>query len=821
MIAGAVEPGAEGRGTHGGNARAAWLRIAGVVATATVLGSCADKGFAPPQRFSPKLTLQVSTFASQQVGFGPKFVLVAALYRVSRQNGDDFVPLAFKYFPVGNGQLNVTLPVDISPCLADNARLGAKDGCSMYVAAVLMPDTVSLADTSDADPLSNAFDYAFPVGPFVVGTGRAPTIPPIDLSATRFGVVRWEGDEALRPGGKQSVFSPTGPTSGVPTTGGSAALFVPIAGTPYPATGFQPVQGVYPGIAIFEGGVWRRYYATANTQGTGGFLAVAPFAVNDVYATGRSGLFHFDGSGFSRVSAVNDSLFSAGVVTNGSTKLVIAGATGAVWIGNTQTWTRYALSPAQRIDGGVCITGPNEAFAASLEGGLWRFNGSSWTFVPAVQTTAKFGLQCPAPGQAFVLSQGASGGLLRWTGTGWAGVGGAGLNPARLITWGVVSPTEIYAFGDSALTDRAFYRFNGTSWTEVGRTRFVQSSLLGGIMWADPRGGAAYLVSSFGRVERVTPAGVSVLSYQPALRDVMVTSATSAFAVGWNMFLARWDGTSWTVDPPPPATPTVRVLQGVWSDGPRNAWAVGNASTILRFDGTLWSVVSDALRPVATSDNYNAVWGAGASVWIVGDNSILRCSAPTTCVSESSGGSGTLYSIWGTADASTKFAVGASGRIIRSLSGGPWQAMPSPTTRTLVRVSGTGAGDVWAAGDSVLLHYDGAQWTSVPATDDLGHLLSRAPSSLQAVFQLGLWARSPKEVYFGGDFGMARWDGTRWFEIRSVDYPRRILAISGASGGCALAVTEGQTDLPSPTLWRGVGPSGCFVAPMAGPKNWP
>ena len=27
----------------------------------------------------------------------------------------------------------------------------------------------------------------------------------------------------------------------------------------------------------------------------------------------------------------------------------------------------------------------------------------------------------------------------------------------------------------------------------------------------------------------------------PNLRDVAMTSATSAFAVGWNLFLSRWD----------------------------------------------------------------------------------------------------------------------------------------------------------------------------------------------------------------------------------------------------------------------------------------
>jgi hypothetical protein len=101
---------------------------------------------------------------------------------------------------------------------------------------------------------------------------------------------------------------------------------------------------------------------------------------------------------------------------------------------------------------------------------------------------------------------------------------------------------------------------------------------------------------------------------------------------------------------------------------------------------------------------------------------------------------------------------------------------------------------------------------------------SRAPSPLQALFQIGIWARTPKEVYLGSDYGMiARWDGTEWREVvPSTNTPqRRIIAITGGAGGCAIAITEGQTNSTQPTLWRGVGPSGCLAAPMTPPAVWP
>jgi hypothetical protein len=291
--------------------------------------------------------------------------------------------------------------------------------------------------------------------------------------------------------------------------------------------------------------------------------------------------------------------------------------------------------------------------------------------------------------------------------------------------------------------------------------------------------------------------------------------------VGWNLFLARWDGVKWTVDNPPGGTPSVRILQGVWSDGPSNAWAVGNSSTILRYTGTGWTVMSDQNKPIASTDNYNAVWGTGSDVWIAGDNTIVHCRSVTSCAVEASGPT-VIYSVWGSS-ATNVFAVGTGGRILR-YNGTSWSVMNSPTTRNLARVAGSGANDVWVAGDSVVMHFDGTQWTSLPITDGLQGAWARVPAfQAQSLFQVGLWVKGPKEAYLGGDPGIiARWDGSGWREQHGGRnfFGRRVLGISGA-GGCAMAVAEGQTELPAPTMWRGIGGNGCLASPMGAPSSWP
>src|SRR5207245_1522937 len=148
------------------------------------------------------------------------------------------------------------------------------------------------------------------------------------------------------------------------------------------------------------------------------------------------------------------------------------------------------------------------------------------------------------------------------------------------------------------------------------------------------------------------------------------------------------------------------------------------------------------IRPIVSPvDSYNAVWGSGSTVFAVGSASILRCTGISTCANENvplnctvasnpgAQGPCALYGIWGTSLTSVT-VVGASGRILQ-YDGSTWKTMVSPTQRTLSRVWGSSPSDVWAVGDSVLLHFDGGSWKNVPMTGDLAALQSSVPAPLQ------------------------------------------------------------------------------------------
>jgi hypothetical protein len=783
--------------------------------------ACAEKTLAPSVSLSPRFTILVTTTAQRTAV--PQKMVVAAAYFVAPQNGpkpgDTARVLDAAVVDITGGPQQVNLKVDLTNCLADPTRRGSRDACTMYIAAFLEPSTF---DPDTSEWFGPSYDFQL-LGPFDAAPGRPPAPAAIDLSVSHFAVNHWEPDGSLFLGGSLIPVGLTGPITGAVSGTGPPTLFALTQGqlpTKKPDSTFLgSVLGVY------QNGAWRR---VNGTLGVTFFVDVAAFSPTDAYLASNDGigLYHFDGTSIAAVTGVREQLRSVAVSSaSPNSRYLIAGTrnNSSVWVSDLTTFTKYTLPALATVDL-VCINSATEAFATSRTNGssVYRFDGTNWTSVPTPGTAGKSDLQCLGPGQAYVATQGT---LYRWTGNAWTGlVGPSGAN-GRSMNFAVVSANEIYAAGDSSSTNRALYRFDGTSWREVGRLSFTTGF---NKLWADPRGGAAYVSSASivpaARIEVVTPTSASVLTYAPPLRDVAMPTPSSAFVVGGNFFLSRWNGARWTVDAPPAGTRATRVLNGVWADGPSNAWAVGQQSTIVHWDGARWNVASDSTRPIVfPSDNYNAVWGAGGTAWIVGDASIVRCSSTSSCSTDAQSGS-PMYGVWGTS-ATNIYAVGAAGRILH-FDGTSWSSMSSPTGARLSRVSGSSAKDVWAAGDTVVLHFDGSAWKTVTSSI-AGGIITDAAHLYQSptTFQTGLWAASASEVYYGTWYGRVfRGGGPNWGENPlAFSGAAGVMAIAGSPGGCALAVAEpGRSPTPNaPNLLRGVGPTGCLSAPMTAPSSWP
>lgn len=76
---------------------------------------------------------------------------------------------------------------------------------------------------------------------------------------------------------------------------------------------------------------------------------------------------------------------------------------------------------------------------------------------------------------------------------------------------------------------------------------------------------------------------------------------------------------------------------------------------------------------------------------------------------------GHLNDVWASPDGQV-FAVGDNG-VLRHFDGAEWHAMSSGTLNPLNAVRGRSSTDVYAAGEEIVTHYDGAHWTRLPPSD--------------------------------------------------------------------------------------------------------
>ena len=152
--------------------------------------------------------------------------------------------------------------------------------------------------------------------------------------------------------------------------------------------------------------------------------------------------------------------------------------------------------------------------------------------------------------------------------------------------------------------------------------------------------------------------------------------------------------------------------------------------------------------------------------------------------------------IWATSP-SDVFAVSIQGTI-RHFNGSSWELQSSGTTNALHAVWGSSPSDVYAAGDRVLLHYDGAAWS--PAAGS---------ASVLGLFR-GIWASSPSDVFavsgrcsqVSQEGGTVHYDGSTWTWQQSSSC---LGAVWGTSASDVWAVGTDLTHYDG-TTWSRLGP---------------
>ncbi|HEU5333828.1 MAG TPA: hypothetical protein VFU73_13705 [Actinocrinis sp.] len=346
------------------------------------------------------------------------------------------------------------------------------------------------------------------------------------------------------------------------------------------------------------------------------------------------------------------------------------------------------------------------------------------------------------------------------------------------------------------------------------------------------------------------PAGVD----GSGLSGVTVLPDGTAWAVGYadlfpshnsHTVVQRWDGHQWAAVSTPALGEQVDSFNGVAASSDSDVWAVGLTSTdpaahgapvsgytdstlIEHWDGTRWTALDVAERPRLPSDD--AILNAAAAVdrtnaWAVGRvaNTALiehwdgtRWSVPPSPDLHSDKTGGLLFDVKGVS-ATDVWAVGKNstagrgGCLIEHYDGSAWSVVTCPVpaaerTAALLTVAGVSPKDLWAVGyyttgvsdtsqtaHSLIEHFDGAKWSTVPSPSvALGTgLVAQTSDELRTVA-----ARSSNDVYAVSSAGVViHWDGTRWTRT-STRLPGYVDGMVAQPGGDIWAVGSQTTPFP-------------------------
>jgi hypothetical protein len=256
------------------------------------------------------------------------------------------------------------------------------------------------------------------------------------------------------------------------------------------------------------------------------------------------------------------------------------------------------------------------------------------------------------------------------------------------------------------------------------------------------------------------------------LEDVVALSATEAWAFGYsqdfsslrlNTLIMRWDGAQWEMvrTPNPAGTNQPNQLFGITAESPGSLWAVGmkglfpdESPIILHRTTQGWAVVANDCTSPQTLGyrGLNAVLAIGPNdVWAAGDAALCH------------------------------------------YDGQSWTVVPSPQPKPvfseiaypLLGLAATGPNDVWAVGaritkfgdliewSTLIEHWDGSQWTA---------------HYLPGEFMSGVVALASDDVYAMGTDGalplILHYDGAAWSKVPAPQPP-------GLGGRLAGAVALG------------------------------
>ncbi|MFN8472152.1 MAG: hypothetical protein U0822_08190 [Anaerolineae bacterium] len=528
-------------------------------------------------------------------------------------------------------------------------------------------------------------------------------------------------------------------------------------------------------ILHFDGDRWRNWSSPTRAD----LLAVAVVSTGDAWAIGAEDtILHWDGSSWRSVPCPTDlplrslsmRLANDGWIAGGLNDRAVL----LHWDG--QTWTKATLPDGTYQLNAVAMVSDHDGWAMGgyMESNyrtdsyyriMLRWNGQAWTIFDRTNTCCAIGAitMISATDGWAIGGPAVKGGVLHWDGFSWTSSAypDGAYSPGAIV---MISASEGWAVGTSIV------HWDGHGWSLVTGTGFITRGL----------------------------------------NAISVVSSSDAWAVGYvpsdygeDAITAHWDGQAWTPGSSPGHYRPYRVTMLSADEG----WASADSSNdgrrlMLHWTGTTWTPVEIPYgRDIQTSIGGIAVisasdaWavgsrpsGGGAGAWVA-DTLILHWDGNVWREVDSRP-NGNLLSVsmitpddgWAVGFQVIGFQTSDAHTVslILHWDGHSWESVPSPVNTTLRAIAMKASIDGWiAAGGwsepSQMLHWDGLNWTEVP--------------SPQGVYVSNIAIVSSREAWAGGSGftssapgnGLLHWDGESWKQA-SFSGPVQAMSISGQSG---------------------------------------
>lgn len=307
-----------------------------------------------------------------------------------------------------------------------------------------------------------------------------------------------------------------------------------------------------------------------------------------------------------------------------------------------------------------------------------------------------------------------------------------------------------------------------------------------------------------GSAGETQPIGWSVVNLSPKvpLFGLWGAGARDVWAGGKDGLILQWDGRRWSAIP----SPTSYCVRGLGGTGSRDIWAITTNlcpsayhvsfsadSEILHWDGERWSRVashSGELTAVAASTTDEA-WAVGidnnhgillkwdGTKWQDYPKLLSNVPMSLSVQAKNDVWLATWYSL-GSSPVTTK---------LQHWDGADWQNVSSYFPGPTLAAWGSGARDVWSAGEGATFsRWDGATWSRSAQFGLLGNA---------DLYVYAGWSSGPDDAWAAGDTFMAHWDGKSW-ELRASPSPRSFALWGSGPGDIWLVGQQGMAHYYQP-----------------------